>query len=56
MTTQQGATIQQLAAASPGVGGIYFPKKIIVMDKLPALATGKVDYPAVTRLVLERLQ
>lgn len=56
VTTQQGATTQQLAAASPGVGGIYFPKKIIVMEKLPALATGKVDYPAVTRLVLERLQ
>ncbi len=55
VTTRQGATTQQLAAASPGVGGICFPKKIIVMDKLPTLATGKVDYPALTELVLERL-
>jgi len=56
VTTRQGATTQQLAAASPGVGGIYFPKKIIVLDKLQTLATGKVDYPAVTELVLQRLQ
>ena len=55
MTTQKGATTKQFADSSTGVGGLFFPKKFIEVDQLPLLATGKTDYPAVTKQVLEKL-
>ena len=51
LTTQQDATLKQLAAASPGVAAISLPKKIMVVDAVPMLATGKINYPSVTELV-----
>ncbi len=50
LTTQKQATVQQLAAASPGVAAIILPKKIIVVDAIPVMATGKTNYIAVTEL------
>jgi len=50
MTTQKQATLTNLAAASPGVAPILLPKKIVVVDAIPMMATGKVNYPAVTEL------
>ncbi|MDB5405774.1 MAG: Acyl-CoA synthetase/AMP-acid ligase [Rhodospirillales bacterium] len=42
------------AAKSHGLGEIAVPKAIVVIERLPLLGTGKVDYPAVERLVAER--
>jgi acyl-[acyl-carrier-protein]-phospholipid O-acyltransferase/long-chain-fatty-acid--[acyl-carrier-protein] ligase len=50
MTTQKGATIQQLTAASTGVAAILMPKKIIIVEEIPVMATGKTNYIAVTEL------
>ena len=50
VTTQKQATVNELAAASPGVAGISLPKKILIVDAVPVMATGKVNYPAVTEL------
>ncbi len=55
LTTQRDATARKLADASEGVTAINLPRKVFVMDKLPALATGKVDYPASTALAAKLL-
>ncbi|MGR8998019.1 MAG: AMP-binding protein [Gammaproteobacteria bacterium] len=50
VTTQKQATVNELAAASPGVAPISLPKKILIVDAIPVMATGKINYPAVTAL------
>ncbi|MEQ1485963.1 AMP-binding protein [Methyloglobulus sp.] len=52
LTTQKDATTQALIAASPGVAAISMPKKILIVDNIPMLATGKINYPGVSELVL----
>ncbi len=51
LTTQKEATLKQLIANSEGVNAISLPKKVIVVDAIPVLATGKTNYPEVTKLV-----
>jgi acyl-[acyl-carrier-protein]-phospholipid O-acyltransferase / long-chain-fatty-acid--[acyl-carrier-protein] ligase len=50
VTNQKQATIHALLAASPGVATISLPKKILIVDAIPVMATGKVNYPAVTAI------
>ena len=50
VTTHKQATISDLVAASPGVAHISLPKKIFIVDAIPVMATGKVNYPAVVAL------
>jgi len=50
VTTQKQATIHALLAASTGVANISLPKKILIVDAIPVMATGKVNYPAVTAI------
>jgi acyl-[acyl-carrier-protein]-phospholipid O-acyltransferase/long-chain-fatty-acid--[acyl-carrier-protein] ligase len=50
VTTQKQATVSDLAAASKGVAQILLPKKILVVDAIPVMATGKTNYIAVTEL------
>ncbi|MEQ1559078.1 MAG: AMP-binding protein [Methyloglobulus sp.] len=52
LTTQKDATAQALAAASPGVAAISLPKKVLIMDSIPLMASGKINYPGVSELVL----
>ena len=49
-TSPKKATLSELIAASPGVSNINFPKKILIVESIPVMATGKTDYPAVTAL------
>jgi acyl-[acyl-carrier-protein]-phospholipid O-acyltransferase/long-chain-fatty-acid--[acyl-carrier-protein] ligase len=42
-------------ARERGVAEIMVPRDVVVVSKLPLLGTGKVDYPAVQRLVAERV-
>lgn len=55
VTTQKQATVSDLVAISPGVANICLPKKILIVDAIPIMATGKVDYPAVIALVNGKL-
>ncbi len=55
LTTHKNASAKQLAAASPGVAAISLPKTVIVVEHIPALATGKTDYPAATKIAEQQL-
>jgi len=50
LTTQKEATTKQIAVASSGINAISLPKKVFVVDAIPVLATGKTNYPEVTKL------
>ena len=53
VTTQHDAIARTLLAAARerGTAEIQVPRDVLVVDKLPMLGAGKVDYPAVQRLV-----
>jgi acyl-[acyl-carrier-protein]-phospholipid O-acyltransferase/long-chain-fatty-acid--[acyl-carrier-protein] ligase len=55
VTTQKQVTVNDLAAASPGVANISLPRKIMLVESIPIMATGKVDYPAVMALATAKL-
>ena len=40
-------------ARREGIGEIYLPRAIHVVEQMPVLATGKIDYPAVSALLAE---
>jgi acyl-coenzyme A synthetase/AMP-(fatty) acid ligase len=42
------------AARARGVGEILVPREILVVDKVPLLPTGKVNYPDVAALAAAR--
>ena len=50
-TTHPEATKAQVQAVAKqdGIGAILVPGKVIVRDSIPLLASGKTDYPALTR-------
>lgn len=50
LTTQKEANHKQLIATSEGVNAISLPKKVVVVDTIPVLATGKTNYPEVAKL------
>ncbi|KAF3980943.1 MAG: AMP-binding protein [Methylococcales symbiont of Hymedesmia sp. n. MRB-2018] len=56
LTTQKGATSKQLSASAEGVHSIGLPKKILVVDAIPVLATGKTNYLEVNKVALDKLQ
>lgn len=55
VTTQKDASNSHIVSSAKGVATINLPKKILVVDQLPLLATGKTDYPAVTELAHNKL-
>jgi acyl-[acyl-carrier-protein]-phospholipid O-acyltransferase/long-chain-fatty-acid--[acyl-carrier-protein] ligase len=48
ITTEKTATLHELAKRSEGVAAINLPKKILFIDAIPVMATGKTDYVALT--------
>jgi len=50
VSTQKQAKASDLAAVAEGFASICLPKKIIYTESIPLMATGKVNYPAVTEL------
>ncbi|MEN9897232.1 MAG: hypothetical protein RLZZ66_881 [Pseudomonadota bacterium] len=48
ITTQKQAILSELSKSSPGVTAINLPKKILFIDAIPVMATGKTDYVALT--------
>lgn len=55
LTTHKQATVSDLAAASKGVALILLPKKILIVDVIPVMATGKTNYIAVTELAAGKI-
>jgi acyl-[acyl-carrier-protein]-phospholipid O-acyltransferase/long-chain-fatty-acid--[acyl-carrier-protein] ligase len=55
LTTQKQATVNDLAEASKGVASILLPKKILIVDAIPVMATGKTNYIAVTELATAKV-
>ncbi|MGR9116744.1 MAG: AMP-binding protein [Gammaproteobacteria bacterium] len=55
LTTQKNASLQELEAASEGVAKISLPRRIFVVDSIPVMATGKVNYPGVTELAAGKI-
>jgi len=50
LTTQKNANSKQLSISAEGVHAISLPKKIFVVNAIPVFATGKTNYPEVTKL------
>ncbi|MGR8978942.1 MAG: AMP-binding protein [Gammaproteobacteria bacterium] len=55
MSTKKEATAQDLAKASEGVAAILLPKKVIHVESIPVLASGKIDYIAAAELAASKL-
>jgi acyl-[acyl-carrier-protein]-phospholipid O-acyltransferase/long-chain-fatty-acid--[acyl-carrier-protein] ligase len=55
LTTQEQALPKQLADAHPGVAAILLPRKVLVIEKPPLLASGKTDYSGATELAAQIL-
>lgn len=56
--TAAGATRADLssAAKAAGLAEITVPSEVLVLDKIPLLASGKADYPALSRLIADNSQ
>jgi acyl-[acyl-carrier-protein]-phospholipid O-acyltransferase/long-chain-fatty-acid--[acyl-carrier-protein] ligase len=50
LTTQKQATVNEMTAANKGVAQICLPKKVLVVDAIPLMASGKINYQGVTDL------
>jgi len=50
LTTQQHANSQQLASSAKGVSSIGLPRKVFVVESIPVLASGKINYLEVSEL------
>ena len=53
LTTQAHALPKQLAEANPGVATILLPRKVLIIEKPPLLASGKTDYTAAGQLAAQ---
>lgn len=53
LTTRKQATLKQLVDSAEGVAAIGLPRKLIIVDKLPIMGSGKINYPEVTALALK---
>ena len=55
-TERDGGDARRLtgAAKAQGVSELMFPAQVLVIDKLPLLGSGKIDYPAVAKMVAAR--
>ncbi len=56
ISTQANATSKDLTAQTKGVASINLPKKFIIVEKIPVLATGKINYLEATELALEHFK
>jgi acyl-[acyl-carrier-protein]-phospholipid O-acyltransferase/long-chain-fatty-acid--[acyl-carrier-protein] ligase len=58
VTTQREAEPRAMlvAARERGVAEIQVPRDVLVVDKVPLLGSGKIDYPAVQRLAEARME
>ncbi|MGJ0486791.1 MAG: AMP-binding protein [Methylomicrobium sp.] len=55
LTTHKGATLHELTQSAVGVAQISLPRKILVVDAVPVLATGKINYIEATALAAKKI-
>ena len=57
VTQHQGATRSDFMAYArmKGMSELMFPAEVVVVDRLPLLGSGKIDFAAVTKFVRERV-
>jgi acyl-[acyl-carrier-protein]-phospholipid O-acyltransferase/long-chain-fatty-acid--[acyl-carrier-protein] ligase len=55
VTTQKQARLSELSEVCTGVAQVALPKKILIVDAIPVMATGKINYQAVTESVLSAM-
>jgi acyl-[acyl-carrier-protein]-phospholipid O-acyltransferase/long-chain-fatty-acid--[acyl-carrier-protein] ligase len=57
LTTQKNADKNAISkyAAEQSITGLAVPASIMMVDAIPVLGTGKTDYPAVTKLVSQKM-
>jgi acyl-[acyl-carrier-protein]-phospholipid O-acyltransferase/long-chain-fatty-acid--[acyl-carrier-protein] ligase len=55
-TTRQGATRAEVQAwlRIKGASEIMFPAAVVVLDAMPLLGSGKIDYPALARTLRDK--
>jgi len=53
VTTQEKADLADFTAVSKGIAAICLPKKIVMIENLPVLGNGKINYIALTDWVKE---
>jgi acyl-[acyl-carrier-protein]-phospholipid O-acyltransferase/long-chain-fatty-acid--[acyl-carrier-protein] ligase len=53
VTTRQGASVSALLGhgRERGVPELMVPRDLMIVESLPLLATGKLDYPAIEKMV-----
>jgi acyl-[acyl-carrier-protein]-phospholipid O-acyltransferase/long-chain-fatty-acid--[acyl-carrier-protein] ligase len=56
LTTHKGATLHDLIRSAAGVAQISLPRKVLVVDVIPVLATGKTNYIEATALAAKRIE
>jgi len=56
LTTHKTATLAELTEVSTGVAQISLPKKLLIVDAIPVMATGKTNYIAVTELAASKVK
>lgn len=54
ITTQKDAMLHELVKSAEDVAAINLPKKILFIDAIPVMATGKTDYVALTKWVVKQ--
>jgi acyl-[acyl-carrier-protein]-phospholipid O-acyltransferase/long-chain-fatty-acid--[acyl-carrier-protein] ligase len=55
VTTFKDPTIKELIAKAKGIAAINLPRKFIEVDKVPVMATGKINYIEATELAKQKL-
>ena len=55
ITTNKTANTKELVEKAKGVKPINLPRKFVVVDKIPVLATGKTNYPEATELAVKSI-
>lgn len=55
VTTQKDASLHALNAISIGLSALHVPKKILYIEAIPVMATGKTDYVALNAWVKQAL-
>jgi acyl-[acyl-carrier-protein]-phospholipid O-acyltransferase/long-chain-fatty-acid--[acyl-carrier-protein] ligase len=56
LTTHKTATLAELTEVSTGVAQISLPKKLLIVDAIPVMATGKTNYIAVAELAASKVK
>lgn len=55
VTDVADASRKEILKNATGIGEINLPKRVVPVDSIPLMGSGKIDYPAVTELAIQAL-